>query len=245
MKKLKKQGFIFSFLLFFLVQNVFIQTDLSAQTINTIAVGFTKTTEKGSSKEVVKGNLYYLTSKDIVLKVVEPVTQWIVFKERTMLIYYPDEKTAFQFKSKNPFFLPSSQMFIGTVQKDIGLLLSGIGFNLVRNEVKQDMLLTYWEPPQSSKKILGNIVIGLNNNMLALIKIYNPKGELVSEITYRNYFKHGVWSFPMEVISVQHRKGGYITEKVIFSNPKFNAELPEEVINFNLPVNIKVKEIEW
>lgn len=215
------------------------------QTVRNISVKFTQTIIKEASNEVVKGNIYYQSqpSERTILKITEPITQWMVIEEKVMLIYYPNEQKAFRFTSENPFSLPFFQAFIGVVKDDFGL--SEAGFTLARSEIKKDMLLTYWEPPKQAKKVLGNTIIGLRKDKLVFVEVQDAKGRKLAKTTYHNHFQYGERFFPLEVTSVQYQKDSSIVEKVVYTNPQFNVAFPQEVVDFKVPKGIKIKEIRW
>lgn len=216
-----------------------------AQTVKSISVEFTQTITKKASNEVVKGNIYYQSqpSERTILKITEPITQWMVIEDKVMLIYYPNEQKAFRFTSENPFSLPFFQTFIGVVKDDFGL--SEAGFKLIRHEVKKDMLLTYWEPPKKAKKILGDTTLGMVKDRLVFMKVQDTKGKRLAKTTYRNHFQYGERFFPLEVISVQYQKDSSIVEKVVYANPQFNLALPQEVLSFKIPLDVEIKGIGW
>lgn len=213
------------------------------QIARSMSVEFTQITIKGASREAVKGNIYYQAPKRVVLKVTEPVYQWMVLERNTMLIYYPNEQKAFRFSSENPFSLPFFQAFVGVLKDDFGL--SEAGFTLARNEMKEDTLLTYWKPPKQAKNILGNTMIGLARDRLVFVEVQDAKGKTLVKTTYRNHFQYGEVFFPLEIASVQYQGSSSIIEEVTYANPQFNVTLPQEIVDFRIPLGIEVKEIEW
>lgn len=214
-----------------------------SQTFQTLQVTFERCTKVENKKETIKGNIYYQGLNRVVLKVTEPVLQWMILEGNTMLIYYPNERKAFRFISKNPFSLPFFQAFIGVLRGDFGL--SEAGFKLARKEVRKDTLLTLWEPPKQAKRILGTTIVGLVENRLAFAEVQDAKGERLIRTTYSNHFQYGVSFLPLEIISVRYQKRDSIIEKVIYAVPQFNVTLPQEVTNFKIPEDIKIKGVEW
>ena len=213
------------------------------QILKNMSVAFTRTITKEASEEAVKGFIYYQAPKKIVLKVIEPVKQWMVFEGKTMLIYYPNEHRAFRFTSENPFAVPFFQAFTGAVREDFGL--SEAGFTLFRNEMRGDTLFTYWEPPKQAKKFLGNTVTGLAKDRLVFMEVQDAEGKRLVRTTYHKHVKHGEAFFPLEVVSVQHQENGSVVEKIAYANPQFDVALPQEVMNFRIPMDAEVTEIKW
>ncbi len=215
----------------------------SSQIIKSVSVDFTRVVTKEASEEVVKGNIYYQPSKGIVLKINEPIQQWMVLEQNTMLIYYQNERKAFRFKSENPFSLPFFQAFLG-VDKD-GFGLSEAGFKLFRNEMKGDTLFTYWKPPEQANKTLGNTIMGLEKDKLVLVEVQDTKGGELAKTTFSNHFQYGATFFPLEVVSIKYQENSSIVEKIVYANLQFNVTFPEEVVNFKIPADIEIREIEW
>lgn len=233
----------FKFLFFFFVLPFFLPKLGHCQILNNIAVDFTRIITKDSSNEVVKGIIYYQADKRTILNVTEPLYQWMIFEDSIMLIYYPNEEKAFRFRSKNPFSLPFFQAFVGVIRNDFGL--SEAGFSLAKSEIKGETLLSYWEPPKQLKKLFSNAIIGQTKDKLVFVEMQDPKGKKMMKTTYRNHFQYGKTFFPLEITSVIYQKGSSTVEKIVYANPQFNVPLPQEVVNFEIPANVEIKEMEW
>jgi outer membrane lipoprotein-sorting protein len=221
----------------------FSQDSVYGQTIKTLTIDFIRSETEKTGEEIVKGKIYYQSPKRIILKATEPISQWMIFKDDTMLIYYPNEQKAFRFISKNPFSLPFFQALLGFTEEDYEF--SKAGFKLARHELKQDTLLSYWDPPEKLRKILGNTIIGLVNDKLVVIEIHDAKDKILTKTTYSNHFRYGKNFLPLEITSVTYQKNSNIVEKVVYTNPQFNVPLPQDVVNFKIPANAEIKEIEW
>lgn len=213
------------------------------QTAENISVEFTRTITRNSSHETVKGYMYYQAPDKVMIKVVDPVKQWLVYQGMSMLIYYPDENRAFKFTSENPFEVPFFQAFASVVREDFGL--SEAGFTLFQNEMRGDTLVTYWKPPQQTKEVLGNTITGLAKDKLVFVEVQDTKGKALITTTYRNHFKFGETFFPLEVESVRHQESDSVVEKMVYSHPQFDVALPQEVIDFKIPPDAEVREIKW
>jgi len=213
------------------------------QIVKNMSVGFTRTITKEASEEAVKGYIYYQAPEKTVVKVIEPVKQWVVFEGNTMLIYYPKEQKAFRFKSENPFSLPFFQAFLGVAKDAFGL--SEAGFTLFGNEMKEDTLITYWEPPKQAKKVLGNTITGLAKDRLVFMEVQDANGKRLVMTTYHNHFQHGEAFFPLEIVSVKYQENNSIIETIVYYNPHFDVAFPREVMNFKIPADTEIKDIEW
>jgi hypothetical protein len=213
-----------------------------SQTLKTINLEFTRTTEYENTKEIVKGNIYYDGTKTTV-KTIEPLSQWMILEENKILLYYPDEEQAIRIKSKNPTNLPFFQTFVGVVKEDYGL--SELGFKLEESEIKGDTLFFYWSPPENAQKFLSQITLALENNKIVFTEVKDPHGKTAGKIIYENHFLYGTTNFPLEITTIKYSKTDTIIEKIVYSNPVFDKPLPPQVVNFNIPKEIKIKELEW
>lgn len=230
-------------LAFIVVQYSFFISNMYPQEIETISVNFTRIIETEGNKELIKGNIYYQTPKKIVLSVIDPVLQWMVLDGNVLLIYYPNERKAFQIKNENPFSLPFFEVFLGINKDDFGL--SEIGYSLSHNETKSDTLFTYWKPPEQAKNTLGDISVGLVENKLVLIEIENAKKKKLAKSTYYNHVRYNNSFFPMEIVTVRNLKKSSIYEKVVYNNLQINVPLPNEVLTFKIPADVEIKESQW
>lgn len=228
----------------FLVCLLFCRNFIYSQTNRSLVVGFTRTITKENTIDVVKGNLYFRGPTWIIIKVIEPINQWLVYKDSIMHIYYPDERKAFRFNYKTSFSLPFYQTFIlAGIEDEFGL--SKAGFKLVRHDIKADTLLSYWESPKNLKKMLDIVIIGLIKDKLVKIEILDKKGKKKAKTTYNNYFYYNKYVLPLEINSIVYHKNDSVVEKVIYTNPQFDVALPQEIVNFEIPNDVKIKEIEW
>lgn len=215
-----------------------------SQKIEIIDVQFTRTITENANKDIVKGNIYFQSQDNkVILKITEPLIQWMVIEGNAMLIYYPVEQKAFRFTSKNPLSLPFFEAFLGVMQDDFGL--STAGFKLARNEIKGDTLLTFWEPPKETTKVLGNTIIGLIKDKLVFVEIQNSRGKKIAKTTYSNHIQFGQSFFPLEIVTKKFHHVIPTTEKVTYTNPQFNIPLPYEILSFKIPADIEIKESQW
>ena len=211
-------------------------------TINTLSARFERELATPLSKEVVKGTLYYQTSKT-VLEINEPLHQIMTFSGNTMTIFYPEEGKAFRIKAKNPISIPFVQGFVQVIEEDYGL--GELGYKLTRHEPRGDTLYTYWSPPPKQKKVLGMFTLAMVKEKLVYAEAQTPDGEPAVRSSYRNYAELNGKSFPLEIYSEIYSKSGLSTESVTYSDVQFNLPLPERILNFTIPDSVSVKEIQW
>jgi len=120
-----------------------------------------------------------------------------------------------------------------------------VGFTLAEHQLLNETLVIRWKPPQSVNKEIGNAEIGVKNDSAYSLKLYNPAGKLFFHLTYNDFIKRESCSFPGKVTLFMDLDNEITSEELVYSNPVFNEKLPEEIGNFSLPANIKIKELLW
>lgn len=216
---------------------------LRGQEIQSLIVEFNRTTHRGSKEEIVKGTIYYQTPDLILVQVNDPLNQWMKFEGETLVIYYPDEQKGFRILSQYPFTLPFFQTFVGMVKEGFGL--ADIGYTLNRNETRGETLVTVWAPPEKTKNVLGNIIVGMVEDRIAFTEMLNAKGKKIARATYADCFSYNGHFFPLTVSSTQWLAKETTSEEISYREPQFDVELPEEVTGFQIPDSVAVKEVKW
>ena len=228
------------FLLFFVIQSLY------AAPLKTLSMDFTREISENGKKEQIEGTLHYDVEKSrVVIDVKNPIKQIMVAKENKLEIYYPEQKQAFRFISAGPVPLPLVETIIQSTQAEYGL--TAIGYTLNKHDIVDDILYTYWMPPEKAKDKLGTVILGIQSDRLISAEVKNPKEILVARTLYQKHKRIGVAYIPMQVIASTYGENSDIIrqEKILFSNPKANIENPDPILNFTIPRSVKVKEIKW
>ena len=232
--------FITSIAILLLMQGPYIY----GQLIKTISADFSREYKEGNKKETIKGSIYYqAATKKVVIKVDYPVNQWMILQGNETIIYYPDELRAFRIISRNPAYMPFFQAFISALKEDYGLTDGGYTFaSYKRNGNK---LVSYWNPPKKLTKILGQSTLKYIDNKLTYAESKNAKGKILSEAYFKNHILYGGTYFPIEISITKRMKSSSSLEEFILKDPQFNSSLPQEIIGFKIPKEVKVKEVKW
>ena len=217
-------------------------THASEPTIHTIASSFVRSVSGSGTGEVIKGTLYFQAPNTIIFKVTDPISQWMIYKGDSLLIYYPKEKIALRMKNQILTFAPIFQVMAGAIPDDLGLPKAG--YTLMHKVIKNNLLITTWDPPAKLKKSVGQTIIGLANDHLVLIETHDVKEKMLARVEYRNYSQfRNIW-FPLEMTVTRLQHGVTKIEKTSYMKPVFNQTLPETVANFHLPENVTVKDLD-
>ena len=219
---------------------------LHAAPLKTLSLDFRRELTEKDKTEHIAGTLHYdVQAARVVVEVTEPVKQIMVVKDKVLEIYYPVEQQAFRFISEGRVPLPFIESIIQSTQAEYGL--TAIGYTLDKHEVVDQILYTYWKPPEKAKDKLGKVVLGMHNDRLISAEIKNPEGYIIGRSRYQNHSKIGINYIPMEVTSSTYGEKSEVLqqEKIVYSNPKVNVEIPNPILNFTIPESVEVKEIKW
>jgi len=215
---------------------------IHAQSLTSLQADFVRTTRTGPSTETVKGTLYYRPSAGVILRVREPVSQWVVFETGGMLIWYSETGKAFRFTEKSPSPYGFASTFVGVPKPDFGL--AAAGFTLAGSESRDGELHTRWKPPAGLARTIGTATVGSRSNSPYLLEIADPGGKLLARVAYTSFVTYGPLSIPSRIEVVQMAQGVMVTVEVLYSGHVFNGRLPAEVLDFRLPAGVKVEEME-
>lgn len=237
----KNRQFPIVLLLMFLVASA-----LHAAPLKTLSLEFTRELTENGKTEKIAGTLHYdAKTARVVVEVTKPVKQIMVVKDNVLEIYYPVEKQAFRFISEGRVPLPFVESIIQTTQAEYGL--TAIGYTLDKHDVVEEVLYTYWKPPEKAKETLGSVILGMHNDRVISAEIKNPEGYIIGRSRYQNHSKIGINYIPMAVTSSTYDAKSEVIqhEEIIYSNPEVNAKTSNPMLNFTIPESVEVKESKW
>lgn len=238
---LKNSQFFIILLLIFLLVDV-----LYAAPLKTLSLEFKRELTENGKTEHIAGTLHYdVKAARVVVEVTEPVKQIMVVKDNVLEIYYPVEKQAFRLISEGRVPLPFVESIIQTTQAEYGL--TAIGYTLDKHDVVEEVLYTYWKPPEKAKDTLGSVILGMHNDRLISAEVKNPEGYIIGRSRYQNHSKIGINYIPMVVTSSTYDAKSEVIqrEQIAYSNPEVNTKTPNPMLNFTIPESVEVKESKW
>ena len=219
---------------------------LYAAPLKTLSLDFTRELTENDKTEHIAGTLHYdVKAARVVIEVTKPVKQIMVVKDNVLEIYYPVEKQAFRFISEGRVPLPFVESIIQSTQAEYGL--TAIGYTLDKHDVVDEVLYTYWNPPEKAKDKLGSVILGMHNDRLILAEIKNQEGYIIGRSRYQHHSKIGTNYIPMAVTSSTYGTKSEVLqhEQIVYNNPQVNVETPNPILNFTIPKSVEVKEIKW
>ena len=235
------------FLLFITLSLVFALTHaLHASTLKSLSLDFSRELIENEKTEQITGTLHYdVIATRVVVEVMKPLKQTMIVKDNVLEIYYPIEQHAFRIISKGRVPLPFVESIIQSAQAEYGL--TAVGYSLDKHETADDMLYTYWTPPEKAKDKIGAVILGMRGDRLLSTEVKNPKGVTIAKSQYQNYSKVGINFIPMTVISKTYGAKFEVLqhERIVYSNPQVNADKLNPMLNFTIPVSVQVKVVKW
>ncbi len=233
--------FSITFLLIFLIVHA-----LHAAPLKTLTLDFRREFAEYNKTERTAGALHYdVKAARVVVEVTEPLKQMMVVKDNILEIYYPVEQQAFRFIFQGRVPLPFVESIIQSTQAEYGL--TAIGYSLDRHEIADDVLYTHWTPPEKAKDTLGTVILGMRDDRLVSTEVKNTKGDTIARSRHQNHRKIGIAFIPMMVTSKTYGAKSEVLqhERIVYSSPQMNAEIPSPILNFTIPESVKVKVVEW
>ena len=221
-------------------------TALYAVPLKTFSLDFTRELTENNKTETTVGTLHYdVKAARVVVEVREPLKQIMIVQDKVLEIYYPVENQAFRFIAKGQIPLPFVESILQLTQAEHGL--TTVGYSLDRHEIIDEMLYTYWTPPEKIKDKLGIIILGSRTGRLISAEVKTSDGKLNAKSFYRKHAKLGDSHIPMEVTSSIYGPKSEVREheRVVYSNPQSNVQPPIPILRFEIPQSVKVKEIKW
>ncbi|MDE0087438.1 MAG: hypothetical protein OXU23_17080 [Candidatus Poribacteria bacterium] len=235
----------FKFVIILFLVLYFIQA-IDAAPLKTLSLDFTRELTENDKTEHIAGTLHYdIKAARVVVQVTKPLKQIMVVKDKVLEIYYPEEKQAFRFVSEGRIPLPFIQSILQSTQAEYGL--TAIGYSLNKHDIVDEVLYTYWKPPEKAKDQLGTVILGMRDDKLISAEVKNPKGHIIARSFYQNHSKIGINYIPMKVTSSTYGVKSEVLqfETIIYSNPQVNEKTQNPILNFRIPESVKVKVVKW
>jgi hypothetical protein len=215
----------------------------AAQDLHTLSVDFVRRSGSADAQEVVRGTLFFQAPQRVLLRVSEPTLQWSEFSERSLLIYYPLERRAFRFVSRNRLLIPFARSFLGFLRPDFGL--ADAGFRLRESRRRGELLLTVWDPPRPLRSLISQALVGTDRGGPVFLQLDDRQGRLASRTEYSEPRQAGGLTFPGRVVVVQRTAEGESREESFYANHRVNEPWPPEAADFRLPEDVPVEELQW
>jgi hypothetical protein len=217
---------------------LFLPVGLSGQNINRFHAVFQRNIDKYGKSDSTAGEVYY-TPQKIILKITEPINQWIEVHQNETVLYYPDQRKGILLKSQEESFVNFINTFLASALEDYNL--SNQDFSLYKNEFKGDTLYSYW------KSGVTQIYFTLIHFEDRLVKVESRDEEnnFITSVSFMDHIQFERRFYPTRMDFMQEYKGNKTVEWVTLSEIIFNKSFPEEINNFTIPQEVELKVIDW
>ena len=165
------------------------------------------------------------------------------FDSNTVVIYYPEDSIAFKFVSPYPVSFSFFETFLNVMKEDFGLC--DRGYSLLKNEVKKDTLVTYWDPPRGLSETIGNLKLVYVDNKIISSELKKETGESLLKASYGDHLNYGEYYFPQKISTTLFVDKDTFFEEISYKKFVFNDSLPKKVMNFKIPEGVETEEIKW
>jgi len=192
------------------------------------------------------GRIFFSAPDKVWVLVTWPVKQTISIKRNTMLVYYPDEKSAYHISSNNPITMLIVTPFIAALRLDYGL--SDLKYYMENYRIIEDTLEAEWQPHTIAKGFIGKVVIKSVDDKILEVKKYDAATEKAkSKIVFSDHaLQNDIFWLPAKASFYDLTKQTpQLYEEITLSNPQINISIPDSIKSFRLPENITVKEYQW
>ena len=191
------------------------------------------------------GNLF--SNKEFLfVDILSPIKQNFIIKDNKTILYYPDENKAISIINDSYPIVPFFHTLKAFPLEDFGLSEKGYILDSTQFFSDKKIIISYWTPPKELQKNIYKLELSIKQNNIVDVKSFNKEDVLVSSIQFFNTNEYNKIFLPSEIkFTAMNSIGGLITETIVFNKIIINAPLPKEIIEFKLPDNIEIEEIEW
>jgi outer membrane lipoprotein-sorting protein len=215
----------------------------NAEAVVRLKVDFVQHTEQATGDSAVEGTLYFSAPGRVMLEISMPVHQITVFQEDTLLVYYPEERRAFRFVSRNMLFVPFAESFLGVLKQDFGL--AEAGFEIAGRGEAAGTLVLRWAPPKALRRRIGEVRTGHRDGRPWRIEVFDPAGRLLTQVTYAGFVTVDGLPVPTDIAVLEQQGKDRVVSSYEYRQPEVNGAFPESISGFRIPADVEVREMQW
>lgn len=187
--------------------------------------------------ETFAGRIYLKFPDHLFLSIYSPLDQVVISQRDTTIIYFPAVGKAFRSLGRNPF---DSELAGSLFRAQTQWNLTDIGYTLAGEEPKGDTLVRRWLPEEGA--IIGAVVVKESEERVVGIEIFDKEGRRIVTTHYTRFLRSGELSIPTRIVSFSPTDGDTLYEKITYRRLKLNQEIPDSILNFRLPQDVKIFE---
>jgi len=191
--------------------------------------------------EVTKGELYRKHNTEVLFFVHSPIKQVLMFYDKTLRIYYPDDNILYVVDKGNNLLLDFYNIFVDYNKEDLGL--SAIGYKLKNVSIKSDTLTFIWYPMKKLSKYMGKCVLTYYNDNLIKASYYNPSQIITRNLIFSDLFHRGALIFPRNIVIDKCAPEINTKEIIKFEKVAFDITIPDSIQNYSIPNSVQIKDL--
>lgn len=209
---------------------------------STLYSNFERIVESSTNVDTVRGELYFISPGKIYIDVTFPLHQIMTIEGNITNIYYPELEKAFQLESKNPVLLPVVTGLMGAIRPDYGL--TEFGFEIYKQKMYGDTLVTYWSHPKAEDKI-GSFKLVQYNDLLIFALYESQDSFSQTKTSFSDYISVNGTLFPSLMVTDINSLQRNATEKLFLKDLKVNLTIPAHITSFKIPEHVTIEKKEW
>ncbi len=211
--------------------------------LTTLQVGFRKYHRRPDTTQVLSGTIYYQRRNFLIIRVQEPVNQWLEVRNAECAFYYPDDNWAFRFLSDQPIVLPVVELFLSAVDPDFGL--TALGYVLAETGKKGDTLTMVWTTGPALSADAPRYRVSVTGRKLVAAVWETSAGAVLVRSWFYDHREHNRVFFPLGVTSEAIEAGDTLRDEIVYTDPGFDRPLPDSILRFKIPADARVDTVRW
>ena len=230
----------------FLLLCIILLSNIDAQSINTYIYSFDRTVIKNNGHiETQTGNLYS-NNNLVYIEIKSPLNQILVIKKTETLIYYPIEKDAILISNSSIPLMPFHSSLLAFNKEDFGLTEKKFTLKNTKFDIHNKSMITYWKPPNNQLDEMDEVVLNYKNNNIVSIEAYDKRKKILTVTKFDGFIDIDNIIMPSSISTTEwYNNDESITDSIYIKNISIDKEIPNEIIHFQIPNDINIKEIKW
>jgi hypothetical protein len=223
---------------FLLTCSVLIIGCLAGQELSRFSAEFYRDTNRHGRSDSSNGEVYY-SNERIIIKVKNPIRQWIEVKPNLTRLYYPDRAQCISLQSKQEGFVNFINTFLAAIYEDYNLTKQG--YMLFNTVFKGDTLYSSWR----TDKTKVNFTLVHYKNRLCRVESSDEERHFITSVAFSNHILFEGRYYPTRLVFLQNYQGHTSREEINLCRIVFNKPFPERIEKFKIPDDVETKIVEW
>lgn len=210
---------LYSFCFILITSSISVLTN--AQTLESLSASF-ELNIRGSNNSSSKGHIHFESPDLLLLTVVEPLEQLMLYGNDMLRIYYPNTGEILDFKDSSIRNLSFFYGFLRAIKDRHDA--TETGFVFISSRFENDTLYMTYKPPDKYQSAGIEMTNVYYKNLLQYNYIRDAEEKILATSKYGNYKTIKGLNIPHEVLIISYNQDGDITyaENATFSDVQIN-----------------------